>query len=151
LYSQRAVFYNVVLADEISRVTAKVQSALLEAVSENQVTIGEQNLPRPLLVMATRNSIEQEGTYRLPEAGLIVLQSRLMLTIPARYEEIAVLEQVVDKIKIALQGSVELRHQILRNHRINQSRQEIRRCIVSLVAVSRIKDRCRFPQAFWIS
>jgi len=52
--------------------------------------------------MATRNSIEQEGTYRLPEAGLIVFQSRLMLTIPARYEELAVLEQVVDKIKITL-------------------------------------------------
>jgi len=64
------VFTNFVLADEINRSPAKVQSALLEAMQERQVTIGEEtyNLPKPFLVMATQNPIEQEGTYPLPEA-----------------------------------------------------------------------------------
>ena len=64
------VFANFVLADEINRAPAKVQSALLEAMQEHQVTIGEQTfkLPNPFLVMATQNPIEQEGTYQLPEA-----------------------------------------------------------------------------------
>ena len=64
------VFANFVLADEINRAPAKVQSALLEAMQEHQVTIGEQTfaLPKPFLVMATQNPIEQEGTYQLPEA-----------------------------------------------------------------------------------
>ena len=63
------VFANFVLADEINRAPAKVQSALLEAMQEHQVTIGEQtfNLPNPFLVMATQNPIEQEGTYQLPD------------------------------------------------------------------------------------
>ena len=69
---QGPVFANFVLADEINRAPAKVQSALLEAMQEHQVTIGEQTfaLPQPFLVMATMNPIEQEGTYALPEAQL---------------------------------------------------------------------------------
>jgi MoxR-like ATPase len=64
------VFSNIILADEINRAPAKVQSALLEAMSEKQVTIGEQTykLPSPFFVLATQNPIEQEGTYQLPEA-----------------------------------------------------------------------------------
>jgi MoxR-like ATPase len=66
------VFANIVLADEVNRAPAKVQSALLEAMQERQVTIGEEtfNLPVPFLVLATQNPIEQEGTYGLPEAQL---------------------------------------------------------------------------------
>ena len=66
------VFANFVLADEINRAPAKVQSALLEAMQEHQVTIGEQTfaLPKPFLVMATQNPVEQEGTYPLPEAQM---------------------------------------------------------------------------------
>src|SRR5437588_7559913 len=67
---QGPVFANIVLADEINRAPAKVQSALLEAMAERQVTIGESTLrvPRPFFVLATQNPIEQEGTYPLPEA-----------------------------------------------------------------------------------
>ena len=67
------VFANFVLADEINRAPAKVQSALLEAMQEHQVTIGETTfgLPKPFLVMATQNPIEQEGTYELPEAQAV--------------------------------------------------------------------------------
>src|SRR5437588_6729841 len=66
------IFANLVLADEINRAPAKVQSALLEAMQERQVTIGEAShpLPSPFIVMATQNPIEQEGTYRLPEAQI---------------------------------------------------------------------------------
>ena len=69
------IFANFVLADEINRAPAKVQSALLEAMQEHQVTIGDQTfkLPEPFLVMATQNPVEQEGTYTLPEAQVLSL------------------------------------------------------------------------------
>ncbi|PLX93878.1 MAG: AAA family ATPase [Desulfuromonas sp.] len=72
LFRQGPLFHNLVLADEINRAPAKVQSALLEAMAERQITVGQQTyrLPEPFLVMATQNPIEQEGTYPLPEAQL---------------------------------------------------------------------------------
>ena len=80
---QGPIFANLVLADEINRAPAKVQSALLEAMQERQVTIGDTThpLPDPFLVMATQNPIEQEGTYALPEAQL----DRFMLMIKVGY------------------------------------------------------------------
>ena len=83
------VFANFVLADEINRAPAKVQSALLEAMQEHQVTIGEQTfaLPKPFLVMATQNPIEQEGTYQLPEAQVDRFMLKVVIGYPTLEEE----------------------------------------------------------------
>lgn len=83
------VFANFVLADEINRAPAKVQSALLEAMQEHQVTIGEQTfaLPKPFLVMATQNPIEQEGTYQLPEAQIDRFMLKVVIGYPTLEEE----------------------------------------------------------------
>lgn len=83
------VFANFVLADEINRAPAKVQSALLEAMQEHQVTIGEQTfaLPSPFLVLATQNPIEQEGTYPLPEAQVDRFMLKVVITYPKKEEE----------------------------------------------------------------
>ncbi|MEW6468317.1 MAG: MoxR family ATPase [Bacteroidota bacterium] len=83
------VFANFVLADEINRAPAKVQSALLEAMQERQVTIGEETykLPDPFLVMATQNPIEQEGTYPLPEAQVDRFMLKVVITYPSKKDE----------------------------------------------------------------
>ena len=88
------VFSNLVLADEINRAPAKVQSALLEAMQERQVTLGDQThpLPDPFLVMATQNPIEQEGTYPLPEAQVDRFMLKLVIGYPNRTEERAILD-----------------------------------------------------------
>jgi MoxR-like ATPase len=93
---QGPVFANCVLADEINRAPAKVQSALLEAMQEKQVTLGEHthHLPEPFLVLATQNPIEQEGTYPLPEAQLDRFMLKLKLTYPAKSEELAILDRM---------------------------------------------------------
>ncbi len=90
------VFANLVLADEINRAPAKVQSALLEAMQEKQVTIGEHtyNLDQPFLVMATQNPIEQEGTYPLPEAQVDRFMLKLKLTYPSKDEELTILNRM---------------------------------------------------------
>lgn len=90
------VFANLVLADEINRAPAKVQSALLEAMQERQVTIGEHSYPleQPFLVLATQNPIEQEGTYPLPEAQLDRFMLKLRLDYPDKDEELAILERM---------------------------------------------------------
>jgi MoxR-like ATPase len=87
------VFANVILADEINRAPAKVQSALLEAMQEGQVTIGDQShrLPEPFFVLATQNPIEHEGTYPLPEAELDRFLLKILLTYPKAEEEIRIL------------------------------------------------------------
>src|SRR5437764_5977231 len=90
------VFANVVLADEINRAPAKVQSALLEAMAERQVTIGEGTypLPRPFFVLATQNPIEQEGTYPLPEAQQDRFMLKVLIDYPSRTDELAVLDRM---------------------------------------------------------
>ena len=87
------VFANVILADEINRAPAKVQSALLEAMEEKQVTIGEKSysLPSPFFVLATQNPIEHEGTYALPEAELDRFLLKLLIRYPAPEEELRIL------------------------------------------------------------
>lgn len=86
---QGPIFSNFILADEINRAPAKVQSALLEAMQERQVTIGEKTfkLPKPFLVMATQNPIEQEGTYPLPEAQVDRFMLKVQISYPKREEE----------------------------------------------------------------
>ncbi|MBN9521135.1 AAA family ATPase [bacterium] len=93
---QGPVFANVVLADEINRAPAKVQSALLEAMAERQVTIGEVSLPlpRPFFVLATQNPVEQEGTYPLPEAQVDRFMLKVLIDYPARADELAILDRM---------------------------------------------------------
>jgi MoxR-like ATPase len=88
------IFANLILADEINRAPAKVQSALLEAMQEKQVTIGDQTfaLEEPFLVLATQNPIEQEGTYPLPEAQVDRFMLKLKIGYPSRSEERQILE-----------------------------------------------------------
>jgi MoxR-like ATPase len=90
------VFAHIVLADEINRAPAKVQSALLEAMQEGQVTIGEASfpLPQPFLVLATQNPLEHEGTYPLPEAQVDRFMLKLKITYPSREEELQILERM---------------------------------------------------------
>ncbi len=90
------IFANFVLADEINRAPAKVQSALLEAMQERQVSIGGEtfDLPRPFLVLATQNPIEQEGTYRLPEAQIDRFFLKCLVDYPSEDEELAILDRM---------------------------------------------------------
>ena len=92
------IFANFILADEINRAPAKVQSALLEAMQERQVTIGEttHKLQEPFLVLATQNPIEQEGTYPLPEAQVDRFMLKLKITYPSREEELKIMRQNID-------------------------------------------------------
>lgn len=90
------IFSNIILADEINRAPAKVQSALLEAMQERQVTIGDETfpLPKPFLVMATENPVEQEGTYPLPEAQVDRFMLKICVDYPNRDEERLILDRM---------------------------------------------------------
>ncbi len=91
------IFANFILADEINRAPAKVQSALLEAMQERQVTIGDNTykLEEPFMVLATQNPLEQEGTYPLPEAQLDRFMLKVIVTYPSRQEEQAIMRQAI--------------------------------------------------------
>src|SRR4029077_4705728 len=90
------IFAQIVLADEINRAPAKVQSALLESMQEHQVTIGDTTfpLPQPFLVLATQNPIEQEGTYPLPEAQVDRLMLTLTVGYPGKADELVILDRM---------------------------------------------------------
>ena len=100
------IFSNIILADEINRAPSKVQSALLEAMQERQVTIGENTfeLPVPFLVLATQNPIEQEGTYPLPEAQVDRFMLKLNVTYPTKKEEKEIME------RMAIGKKIEVKH-----------------------------------------
>ena len=113
IYSQKSesfqvkkgpIFSNFILADEINRAPAKVQSALLEAMQERQVTIGENTyqLEEPFLVMATQNPIEQEGTYPLPEAQVDRFMLKVVIGYPKKEEERAILHQQVNEVRTGM-------------------------------------------------
>ena len=91
------IFANLVLADEINRAPAKVQSALLEAMQERQVTIGREThpLPDPFLVMATQNPIESDGTYPLPEAQVDRFMLKVLVDYPTATEEFVIVERMI--------------------------------------------------------
>lgn len=93
------LFHNIILADEINRAPAKVQSALLEAMQEKQITIGEETfrLEEPFIVMATQNPIEQEGTYPLPEAQLDRFMFKLNISYPTKQEEMLIMKRFSSK------------------------------------------------------
>lgn len=104
------LFHNVILADEINRAPAKVQSALLEAMQERQITIGEETFPldEPFVVLATQNPLEQEGTYPLPEAQLDRFLLKLNITYPTRDEELAIVNRFARKIKSEIRPVIDL-------------------------------------------
>jgi len=103
------IFANLILADEINRAPSKVQSALLEAMQERQVTIGDETftLDRPFLVLATQNPIEQEGTYPLPEAQVDRFMLKVEITYPKPDEERRVLDMALDEISRPIQPVVQ--------------------------------------------
>ncbi|GEL70737.1 MULTISPECIES: AAA family ATPase [Myxococcus] len=106
------IFANIVLADEINRAPAKVQSALLEAMAERQVTIGDQSfpLPSPFLVLATQNPIEQEGTYPLPEAQVDRFMLKVKVGYPTRDEEKVIMDRMSGGSSPRAQRVIDLQH-----------------------------------------
>jgi MoxR-like ATPase len=138
------IFTNVVLADEINRAPAKVQSALLEAMEERQVTIGDvtHRLPDPFFVLATQNPIEHEGTYPLPEAQLDRFVMKLLLDYPSETEELEILRRMGTRRELTVRS-------ILRPEALSVLRrtaesvmvdERIEEYIVSIAAASRTKD-----------
>lgn len=102
------LFSNLILADEINRSPAKVQSALLEAMQERQVTIGDHTYPleEPFLVLATQNPIEQEGTYPLPEAQVDRFMLKLKITYPSKEEELEIIQKMAGKTELNVSSIV---------------------------------------------
>jgi MoxR-like ATPase len=102
------LFTNIILADEINRAPAKVQSALLEAMQERQVTIGDTTYPleSPFLVLATQNPIEQEGTYPLPEAQIDRFMLKLKISYPNKVEEKEILERMTSGASLRTEGVI---------------------------------------------
>ncbi len=138
---QGPVFANLVLADEINRSPAKVQSALLEAMQERQVTIGAETykLPEPFMVLATQNPVEQEGTYPLPEAQVDRFMLKLKVDYPSKEEEKIILERMSLSHKPQVNSSVKV-EQILKAREAADSiyvDDKVKNYIVDLVFATR--------------
>ena len=141
---QGPVFANFVLADDITRAPAKVQSALLEAMQERQVTIGERTykLPEPFLVMATQNPIEQEGTYPLPEAQVDRFMLKVIISYPKKEEEKLIIRQNISGVKPDIKP-------ILKKEEIMEARKVVREVYLDEKIERYIVDivfATRFPQ-----
>lgn len=139
------VFTNLLLADEINRAPAKVQSALLEAMQELQVTIGEatHTLPRPFLVMATQNPIEQEGTYPLPEAQVDRFLMKVVITYPSPEEELGIINRMTSDQLPPIQKvcSREDLQSMIRAYRMIYMDEKIKQYIVDIVFATREPER----------
>jgi MoxR-like ATPase len=131
LIKKGPIFANFILADEINRAPAKVQSALLEAMQERQITIGQETfkLEEPFLVLATQNPIEQEGTYPLPEAQVDRFMLKVKITYPERSEELAIMRQNINNTALQIQPVIspndilrgrELIHQVYIDEKIEK-------------------------------
>lgn len=150
------IFANFILADEINRAPAKVQSALLEAMQERQVTIGDTTYPlqEPFLVLATQNPIEQEGTYELPEAQVDRFMLKVVITYPQKEEERAIIRQ-------NLQATATKINAVVSTEEILESRQLVREIYMDEKIEQYILDivfATRFPEQYklahlknWIS
>jgi MoxR-like ATPase len=127
VFQQGPIFHNLVLADEINRAPAKVQSALLEAMEEKQVTVGRRTypLPRPFLVMATQNPIEQEGTYPLPEAQLDRFLMQVNIDYPKADAENQILELTRREAAASAMDRAEQETAILSRQQIFDGRSQI--------------------------
>jgi MoxR-like ATPase len=140
------VFANVILADEINRSPAKVQSALLEAMQEMQVTIGEETYPltEPFMVLATQNPVEHEGTYMLPEAQLDRFMMKVMVDYPSYEEELEIMQRAAAAPSHADVPAVVHAGDIFRSRRLVDRiyvDQRVQRYIVDLVMATRYPDR----------
>jgi MoxR-like ATPase len=136
------IFSNLILADEINRAPAKVQSALLEAMQEQQVTIGEATypLPNPFLVLATQNPLDQEGTYPLPEAQIDRFMMKVVITYPTRTEERAILDSMSTSEPIPAVRPIVSAEQIMQAREVVNAihvDEKIRNYIVDLVLATR--------------
>jgi len=136
------IFSNIILADEINRAPAKVQSALLEAMQERQVTIGDTThpLPNPFLVLATQNPIDQEGTYQLPEAQLDRFLLKVTVSYPNQAEELVILDRMATSEPVYETSSVVDVPTIAKSMELVNSiyiDPEVRKYIVHLVHASR--------------
>lgn len=135
------IFSNIVLADEINRAPAKVQSALLEAMAEKQVTIGEHTykLESPFLVLATQNPLEQEGTYPLPEAQMDRFMFKIHVTYPTKKEELEILNKMGFNHKPLLNAVISQESLLKASERIDQIYVDakIKNYIVDLVMATR--------------
>ena len=143
------VFANFVLADEINRAPAKVQSALLEAMQEHQVTIGEQTftLPNPFLVMATQNPIEQEGTYPLPEAQVDRFMLKVVIDYPTLEEEKMIIRE-------NLQGSMPKVTPVTTADEILKAREVVRQVYIDVKIEKYIADivfATRYPDRYGLA
>ena len=140
------IFSNFILADEINRAPAKVQSALLEAMQERQVTIGDKTykLPEPFLVMATQNPIEQEGTYPLPEAQVDRFMLKVVLPYPKREEEKLIIRNNVSTEGMPVPNKVIDPKQIIKAREVVKKiymDEKIEQYIVDIVAATRYPER----------
>ena len=136
------MFANLILADEINRAPAKVQSALLEAMQERQVTIGDQTFkfPDPFLVLATQNPIEQEGTYPLPEAQVDRFMLKLSIQYPSKEEERQIMDRMAETGKQIVTQPVVTPDQILKARKVVDAvymDEKIKNYIVDLVHATR--------------
>ncbi len=139
------IFTNVLLADEINRAPAKVQSALLEAMQERQVSIGGESfsMPRPFLVLATQNPIEQEGTYPLPEAQLDRFLLNVRVDYPGELDEREVLDRTLSGDAVAVNPVVRLDDVLQARESVSEVRMEprLRDYVVQLVRATRSPGR----------
>lgn len=135
------IFTNIVLADEINRAPAKVQSALLEAMAEKQVTIGETTykLETPFLVLATQNPLEQEGTYPLPEAQLDRFMFKIMVTYPTKADELEIMNRMATDHQPQIQPVISKEELLRARERVDQIYvdEKLRNYIVELVMATR--------------
>ncbi|ABH01440.1 AAA family ATPase [Borreliella afzelii] len=151
------VFSNVILADEINRAPAKVQSALLEAMGERQVTLGDEThkLPDPFFVLATQNPIEQEGTYNLPESQLDRFLLKVNVNYPSVQDEVRLLKIFsvdgrLENIKVAKVMNAYSLADIKRTVGRVKVDDKIMLYIVTLISASREKDKKTYPFAKYI-
>lgn len=135
------IFTNIVLADEINRAPAKVQSALLEAMAEKQVTIGEMTYPldNPFLVLATQNPLEQEGTYPLPEAQMDRFMFKINVTYPSKSDELEILNRMGKNQKPQIQPVITQEELLKAGERVDQIYvdSKLKNYIVEVVMASR--------------
>ncbi len=141
------VFSNIILADEINRAPAKVQSALLEAMQERQVSIGRETylLDDPFLVMATENPIEQEGTYPLPEAQVDRFMLKLLVTYPSKKEEKMILERIAEGTPIQVHPVIQPEGILRAREVVNEvyMDEKVKDYIVDLVHATRKPEECQ--------
>ena len=151
---QGPIFTNVLLADEINRAPAKVQSALLEAMQERQVSIGGETfpLPQPFLVLATQNPIEQEGTYPLPEAQLDRFMLKVVVEYPGELDEREVLDRQLDAALPAVNAVTDTAALLNARRAVGAVRLEpsLRDYIVQLARATRAPARWRRELAAYV-